>query len=81
MATANFTTSDTNLELQSFSNQIHTIASTLAGVSPSLLMLRDGGVSPENGNILTLISGLADRLNQEMYAIADQLQALGKITV
>ena len=43
-------------------------------------MLRDGDMSPENGNILNLVSGMVGRLNQEMCAIADQLHALGKAT-
>jgi hypothetical protein len=81
MANANSTTSAANLELLELSNQIHDIAATLAGVSPSLLMLRDGVSSPENGNVLTLVGGMADRLNQEMCAIADKLYSLGEATV
>lgn len=80
MATANSTTCATNLELQSLSTQVHDIAATLAGVSPSLLVLRDRINNADCGNVLTLVSGMADRLNQEMCAIADQLHALGKTT-
>jgi hypothetical protein len=80
MANADSTTSATNLELRELSNQIHDIAATLAGVSPSLLMLRDGVNNAENGNVLNLVGGMTDRLNREMCAIADKLYSLGEAT-
>lgn len=76
MANTNSTTSTVNLELIELFNQIHDIAVTLAGVSPSLLMLRDGVNNPENNNVLTLVGGMADRLNREMCAISDKLSAI-----
>lgn len=79
MANANSTTNTANLELLALSNQIHDIAATLAGVSPSLLMLRDEVNNAENSNVLTLVGGMADRLNQEMCAIADKLYSLGEV--
>ena len=76
MTTSNFTTNASNLELIELSNQIHDIAATIAGVKPSLLMIRDGVNNPENGDVLTLVSRMTDTLNAEMCNIADRLSVL-----
>ena len=81
MATANSTTTAANLELNELSNQIHDIAATLAGVSPSLLMLRDGINNTDGGNVLTLVGRMTDTLNAELCNIADGLRAISKARI
>ena len=76
MANSNSTTDVVNLVLTELSNQIQDISATLAGVSPSLRMLRDGVITPEDGNVLSLVGRMTDNLNAELCSIADKLSAI-----
>ena len=81
MAEVDFSNNEGKSEIAKIADQIHVIASKLAGFSPLLKMLTDSSsVNCHVGNSLETIGGMSDYINDDLCGIADRLGDLDKAT-
>ncbi|MBU1364041.1 MAG: hypothetical protein KKE51_09505 [Gammaproteobacteria bacterium] len=66
-------------EIAEISDQLHVIASRLAGFEPILKMISgSNGVGADAGNALEMVAGMSDYINGEICNVADRLSDLDK---
>lgn len=66
-------------EIAELSDQLHVIASKLAGFEPILKMIScKSGIGADVGNALEMVAGMSDYINSEICNVADRLWKLDK---